>query len=100
MGITFLLVLTLGFFALYFIHEVALPQMQFDDTVIQWVLLGVCFVFGFFAYGLVGEQKFINALHSMKDVGLQDDIDKVIEKFKHLVDFSYTSYFLPRKGKF
>ncbi|MEE2986499.1 MAG: SPOR domain-containing protein [Nitrospinota bacterium] len=99
-GITFLLVLTLGFFALYFIHEVALPQMQFDDTVIQWVLLGVCFVFGFFAYGLVGEQKFINALHSMKDVGLQDDIDEVIEKFKHLVDFSYTSYFLPRKGKF
>ncbi|MEE9258676.1 MAG: SPOR domain-containing protein [Nitrospinaceae bacterium] len=99
-GLSFILLLTLGFFALYFIHEIALPQARFDDSAVQWTLFGLCVFFGFFAYGMVGEQRIVNALHELKDAGLQDDSDEVIDRFEALMDLTFSSYFLPGRGKY
>lgn len=99
-GLSFFLLLTVGFFTLFFIHEVALPQSRFDDTAVQWSLLGLCLFFGFFAYGLVGEQRVVNGLHALKDAGPQDDSAEIIDRFEWLMDLTYSSYFLPGRGKF
>ncbi len=98
-GISFFLLLFLGFFTLFFIHEVALPNVQFDDGTIQWAILGVCVFFGFFAYGLIGEQKFNNAFHELKDKGPLDDKDAVLRQYQDLLHFTSTSYFLPGQGR-
>ena len=63
-----ILAIGLGFTFLYFLHEVALPNVLFDDVAIQWAIIVVCLFFGFIAYGMVGEQRFFNALHFLKDV--------------------------------
>jgi hypothetical protein len=65
-GISLFLLLTFGFLTLYFVHEVALPSAAFDDSFIQGALFFICLFLGVFAYGLVGEQKFHNAMYKLK----------------------------------
>ncbi|MCH8157356.1 MAG: SPOR domain-containing protein [Nitrospinae bacterium] len=98
-GLSFLLLLTFGFFTLYFIHEVALPGVAFDDSFVQWLLLFVCVFFGFFAYGLIGDQRFYNAMHEFKDISYDADPEKIIDGFQSVLDFTYSSYFLPGQGR-
>jgi hypothetical protein len=99
-GLSFLLLLTFGFFALYFFHEVALPNTSFNDSILQWVLLFVSLFIGFIAYGLVGEQRFHNAMHSLKNISTDVKSEEVIEGFQAVLDFTYSAYFLPKKGKY
>ena len=58
----------IGFSSLYFIHEVALPNIVFDDWAVQWSIFIVCLFFGFIGYGMLGEQRFSNALHKLKNI--------------------------------
>ena len=99
-GLSFLLLLTFGFFALYFFHEIALPNTSFNDSILQWILLFISLFIGFIAYGLVGEQRFHNAIHSLKTVSTDVKSDVVIERFEAVLDFTYSAYFLPKKGKY
>ena len=63
---TLFLMFGIGFSSLYFIHEVALPNIVFDDWAVQWSIFLVCLFFGFIGYGMLGEQRFSNALHNLK----------------------------------
>ena len=98
-GISLFLLLTFGFLALYFVHEVALPSATFDDSFIQGALLFICLFIGIFAYGLVGEQKFYNAMHKLKNMPSVVESEEIIDGFQVALDFTYSSYFLPGKGK-
>jgi hypothetical protein len=98
-GISLFLLFTFGFSTLYFIHEVALPSATFDDFFIQWALLVICLFIGIFAYGLVGEQKFHNSLHKLKNFPSAVKSEEVVDGFQLVLDFTYTSYFFPSKGK-
>ena len=99
-GLSFLLLLTFGFFTLYFFHEVALPNTSFNDSILQWILLFICLFIGFIAYGLVGEQRFHNAIHSLKNISTDVKSEEVIARFQAVLDFTYSAYFLPKKGKY
>jgi len=99
LGLSFFLLATLGFFTLYFIHEVALPNAVFNDSFIQWLIFIVCIIFGFFAYGLIGEQRFHNAMHKFKDISSTADPLEVISRFQSVLDFTYSSNFLPSQGR-
>ncbi len=99
MGLSFLLLVTFGFFTLYFIHEIALPGAVFDDFFIQWFLFIVCVFVGFFAFGLIGEQRFHNAMHNFKDIPSTADPVEVIDGFQTVLDYTYSSYFLPGQGR-
>ncbi len=94
-GVSLFLLLVLGFFALYVVHEIALPQTAFDDAMIQWALLFICVFMGFFAYGQIGDQQFLNAFHALKDVGPLYDKKEVVGKFENLLRFTESAYFLP-----
>ena len=98
-GISLFLLLTFGFLTLYFIHEVALPRAAFDDSFIQAALFFICLFIGIFAYGLVGEQKFHNAMYKLKNIPSAVESEEVIDGFQMVLDFTYSSYFLPGKGK-
>jgi len=98
-GISLFLLLTFGFLTLYFVHEVALPGATFDDSFIQWVIFFICLFMGVFAYGVVGEQKFHNAMHKLKNIPSYLQSDEVVDGFQTVLDFTYSSYFLPGKGK-
>lgn len=98
-GISLLLLLVFGYSVLYLIHEIALPQLQFDDTLIQWALLLICTFIGFLAYGMIGEQKIHNAIHSLKDVGPLDDQEETIRQFENLLHFTESAYFLPGQAR-
>ena len=98
-GISLFLLLTFGFLTLYFVHEVALPGATFDDSFIQWVIFFICLFMGVFAYGLVGEQKFHNAMHKLKNIPSYLQSDEVVDGFQTVLDFTYSSYFLPDKGR-
>jgi hypothetical protein len=98
-GISLFLLLTFGFLTLYFVHEVALPGATFDDSFIQWVIFFICLFMGAFAYGVVGEQKFHNAMHKLKNIPSYLQSDEVVDGFQTVLDFTYSSYFLPGKGK-
>lgn len=98
-GLSFFLLLVLGFAVLYFMHEMTFTHEPFDDTAIQWVLLFISVFFGFFAYGMVGEQRFQNAFHALKNVGSQSDEEEVIGRFDSLMAFTRSSYFLPGEGR-
>ena len=98
-GISLFLLLTFGFLTLYFIHEVALPRAAFDDSFIQAALFFICLFLGVFAYGLVGEQKFHNAMFKLKNIPSAVESEEVIDGFQMVLDFTYSSYFLPGKGK-
>ena len=89
----------IGFSSLYFIHEVALPNIVFDDWAVQWSIFIVCLFFGFIGYGMLGEQRFSNALHNLKNIS-PDSLSKNIKfQFENLIEFTYSSYFLPSTGK-
>ena len=98
-AISLILIFGLGFTVLFFLHEVALPNVVFDDVVIQWTIVLVCLFFGFIAYGMVGDQRFFNALHSLKNVDPQSEPENIKNQFENLLSFSYSSYFLPDTGK-
>ena len=98
-GIALFLLLTFGFLALYFIHEVALPGASFDDSFFQQIIFFISLFFGIFAYGVVGEQKFHNAMYKLKNIPSISSSDEVIDGFESVLDFTYSSYFLPRRGK-
>ena len=98
-GLSFFLFVGLGFSVLYFIHELTFPNQAFDDSTIQWAMVVVSTFFGFFAYSMVGEQKFQNAFHALKNVGPKSNIEDVIQRFEALVHFTYSSYFLPGEGR-
>ena len=97
-GISLFLLLTFGFLTLYFIHEVALPRAAFDDSFIQAALFFICLFLGVFAYGLVGEQKFHNAMFKLKNIPSAVESEEVIDCFQMVLNFTYSSYFLPGKG--
>ena len=98
-GISLFLLLTFGFLVLYFVHEVALPSATFDDSFIQAALFFICLFIGVFAYGLVGEQKFHNAVYKLMNIPSAVESEEVIDGFQAVLDFTYSSYFLPGKGK-
>ena len=76
-----------------------MPNAVFDDSFIQWLLFLICVFIGFFAYGLVGEQRFHNAMHKFKDISSATDPEEVIDGFQAVLDFTYSAHFLPGKGK-
>jgi hypothetical protein len=94
-----ILSLTLGYAVLYILHETALPDAQFDDTTVQWSLLGVSIFFGFFAFGLIGEQKFHNILHFIKTTQRSSEPGSIIALYERLIAFSRSACFLSTKGK-
>ena len=98
-GASLFFLLTFGFLTLYFIHEVALPSASFDDSFIQWAIFFICLFIGFFAYGLVGEQKFHNAMYKLKNISGSMESEEIIDGFQVLIGFTYSAYFLPSKGK-
>jgi hypothetical protein len=94
-GISLFLLIVFGFITLYVVHEIALPRTAFDDGMIQWALLCICVFMGFFAYGQVGEQRFLNAFHALKDAGPLYDKEVIVQQFENLLRFTKSSYFLP-----
>ena len=94
-----ILLLTLGYAVLYILHETALPDAQFDDTTIQWALLSVSLFFGFFAFGLIGEQKFQNVLHFLRTTQRSAEPEAIIPLYERLINFSRSACFLSTKGK-
>jgi sporulation related protein len=98
-GISLFLFLFLGFFTLYLVHEIALPQTGFDDEMIQWALFFICVFFGFFATGQIGDQRFHNAFHALKGVGPLNDKQLITRQFEKLLLFTESSYFLPGQAR-
>ena len=98
-GISLFLLLVFGFFTLYVVHEIALPETAFDDGMIQWALLLICVFMGFFAYGQIGDQRFLNAFHDLKDVGPLYDKGVIVRQFENLLRFTESSYFLPGQAR-
>ena len=98
-AVSLILIFGLGFTVLFFLHEIALPNVLFDDTAIQWVVILVCLFFGFIAYGMLGQQRYFNALHFLKNVSPQSDPKNIKNQFENLLGFTYSSYFLPEAGK-
>jgi hypothetical protein len=97
--VSFFLVFGVGFSALYFLHEVALPNILFDDLAIQWSIFLVCLFFGFVGYGMLGEQRFYNSLHGLKNIPPNSVVRDIKSQFENLVELTYSSYFLPATGK-
>ena len=91
--------LGLGFASLYLIHEVALPNLVFNDLPIQWSLFLICMFFGFVGYGMLGEQRFYNALYQLKNISPNSVVENIKCQFENLIEFTYSSYFLPSTGK-
>ena len=98
-GISLFLFLFLGFFTLYLVHEIALPQTGFDDEMIQWTLLFISVFFGFFATGQIGDQRFQNAFHALKGVGPLNDKQTITRRFENLLLFTESSFFLPGQAR-
>ena len=96
---TLFLMFGIGFSSLYFIHEVALPNIVFDDWAVQWTIFLVCLFFGFIGYGMLGEQRFSNALHNLKNISPNSLSKNIKFQFENLIEFTYSSYFLPTTGK-
>ena len=96
---TLFLMFGIGFSSLYFIHEVALPNIVFDDWAVQWSIFLVCLFFGFIGYGMLGEQRFSNALHNLKNISPNSLSKNIKFQFENLIEFTYSSYFLPSTGK-
>lgn len=99
LSVSILLVFGVGFSALYFLHEVALPNIMFDDLAIQWAIFMICLFFGFVGYGMLGEQRFYNSLHGLKNIPPKSIVDNIKNQFESLIEFTYSSYFLPPTGK-
>ncbi len=93
------LVLVFGYLSLYFVHEVALPNVHFNDLWIKWTVVGICLFFGFVVYSVFGEHRFLSALSGLKHIDLKTVGPEIREQFQNLVDFTGSSYFLPGKGR-
>ena len=93
------LVVVLGYMSLYFVHEVALPDVYFNDLWIKWTVVGICLFFGFVVYGIFGEHRFVNALNSLKHIDLKEVGPEIRTQFQNLVEFTRSSYFMPGKGR-
>ncbi len=98
-AVSLILIFGLGYTVLFFLHEVALPNVLFDDVAIQWAIVLVCLFFGFIAYGMVGDQRFFNALHFLKDISPWSKPEDIKNQFDNLLSVTYASYFLPDRGK-
>ena len=98
-GLSLFILSTLGFFTLYFIHEIALPNATFNDSYIQWLIFVICVILGFFAYGLIGEQRYHNAMHKFKDIPSTSNPLDIIAKFQEVIYFTHSSSFLPNQGR-
>ncbi len=98
-AVSLILIFGLGYTVLFFLHEVALPNVLFDDVAIQWAIVLVCLFFGFIAYGMVGDQRFFNVLHFLKGVSPRSEPEDIKNQFENLLSFTYSSYFLPDTGK-
>ena len=96
---TLFLMFGIGFSGLYFIHEVALPNIVFDDLAVQWSIFLVCLFFGFIGYGMLGEQRFSNALYKLKNIPPNSLAENIKFQFENLIELTYSSYFLPSTGK-
>ena len=77
----------------------ALPNIVFDDWAVQWTIFLVCLFFGFIGYGMLGEQRFSNALHNLKNISPNSLSKNIKFQFENLIEFTYSSYFLPSTGK-
>lgn len=97
-GLTLFLIVVLGYMSLYFVHEVALPNVYFNDLWIKWAVIGIGLFFGFMVYGIFGEHRFLSALSSLKHIDLKTVGPEIREQFQKLVEFTGSSYFLPGKG--
>ena len=97
-GLTLFLIVVFGYLSLYFVHEVALPNVYFKDLWIKWAVVGICLFFGFVVYGIFGEHRFLSALSRLKHIDLKTVGPEIREQFKRLVEFTGSSYFLPGKG--
>jgi hypothetical protein len=97
-GLTLFLVLVLGYMSLYFVHEVALPNVYFNDLWIKWIVVAICLFFGFVVYGIFGEHRFLSALSGLKHIDLKTAGPEIRDQFQTLVEFTGSSYFLPGKG--
>ena len=97
-GLTLFLVVLFGYMSLYFVHEVALPDVYFNDLWLKWAVAGICLFFGFVVYGIFGEHRFLSALDNLKHIDLKSVGPEVREQFQDLVEFTGSSYFLPGKG--
>ncbi|MDH5761464.1 MAG: SPOR domain-containing protein [Nitrospinota bacterium] len=98
-GLSFFLILVFGYLALYFVHEVALPDVRFNDLWLRWIVTLICLFFGFVVYGMFGEHRFIKALESLKHIDLKIVGPEIRKHFQGLVAFTESSYFLPAKGR-
>jgi len=98
-GLTLFLVLVFGYMSLYFMHEVALPNVYFNDLWIKWAVVGICLFFGFVVYGIFGEHRFLSSLISLKYIDLKTVGPEIRKQFQNLVEFTGSSYFLPGKGR-
>ncbi|TDJ57458.1 MAG: SPOR domain-containing protein [Nitrospina sp.] len=97
-GVAFFLLFTLGYAILFFFHEIALPGVVFDDTVIKVALGLMSLFFGFVVYGVFGDFQFYKAVEEIKRIDYQEPGKNIIEIFDRLIRFTESSYFLPAKG--
>lgn len=99
LGVSFFLMMTAGFAVLFFIHEIALSGLIFDDRPIKWGVLVLSLFFGFLVFGMFGEHRFMKALDGLKWIDLQTPVKEVLPKFEALLRFTESSYFLPGHGR-
>lgn len=99
LGVSFFLMMTAGFAVLFFLHEVALSGITFNDAPIKWGMLAVSLFFGFLVYGMFGEHRFSKALDSLKHIDLQVPVEQIAPHFDALLRFTESSYFLPNHGR-
>ena len=99
LGISIFFLLTAGFMTLYFVHEIVLQQAVIQGDALKWGLGFISLVVGFTAYGFIGEDRFNKALADLDDVDLKTDEKNVVKQFEKLLRFTYSSCFLPGKGK-
>ena len=98
-GLTLFLVLVFGYALLFFLHEVALPEVHFNDLWIKWIVVLICLFFGFVLYGMFGEHRFLRALAGLRQIDLKQVGPEIRNQFQTLVRFTESSYFLPAQGR-
>ncbi len=90
-GLTLFLVLVFGYALLFFLHEVALPEVHFNDLWIKWIVVLICLFFGFVLYGMFGEHRFLRALAGLRQIDLKQVGPEIRNQFQTLVRFTESS---------
>lgn len=98
-GVSVFILVTFGFMTLFFIHEVALPNVHVDGTAVKLGLIVFSLILGFMAYGFAGGNGFKKTLADLDDIDLKADEKKITARFEALLRYTYSSYFLPGLGK-